>query len=324
MNGREVGAGSRRRQVASAAVAADARGGAVGGARPSGRQRFIPHARTGRRRDLIGVVAFDAVRYSTTVTMRGVEQAARSAGYGTCVVELDRPDDTGVAEAIGRLACQPVIGTVIIAPLTPAVTASRLHSAVPTVVVGVGTVGQVPVPTVDHALGARLAVEHLLDLGHETVWHLSGPQDWQQARHRADGWRAALVRAGRRIPPIMLGSWGAESGYEAGRLLADRADVTAVFCASDQQAMGMLRALCERRVRVPDDVSVVGYDGVPEGEYLTPSLTTVRQDFDGLGRSCLRTLLATIEQRELPAATGQPWTVPTLIVRASSGPPGVR
>ncbi|WP_244871958.1 substrate-binding domain-containing protein [Catellatospora sp. TT07R-123] len=253
--------------------------------------------------------------------MRGVEQAARRAGYGTCIVELARPDDVGMAEAIGRLARQPVVGTVIIAPLTPGVAAGILHSAVPTVVVGAGTFGHVQVPTVDHALGARLAVEHLLDLGHETVWHLSGPQDWQQARHRADGWRAALRQAGRRIPPIMLGGWGAESGYEAGRLLAERADVSAVFCASDQQAMGMLRALCERGVRVPDDVSVVGCDGIPEGEYLTPSLTTVRQDFDALGRSCLTTLLATIEQRELPTAAGCPWAVPTLVVRASSGPP---
>ncbi|MDI1460965.1 substrate-binding domain-containing protein [Catellatospora sp. KI3] len=302
---------------------ADGRSATMTGAAPVSRPLLALDG-SPRRPDLIGVVAFDAIRYGTAVTMRGVEQAARRAGYGTCIVELERPDDTGMAEAIRRLSRQPVVGTVIIAPLTPAVTTGSLRSAVPTVVVGAETAGPVQAPTVDHELGARLAVEHLLNLGHDTVWHLSGPQDWRQAQHRTDGWRSALERAGRSVPQVMVGNWGAQSGYEAGHRLVDRADVTAVFCASDQQAMGMLRALCERGVRVPDDISIVGYDDIPEAEYLTPSLTTVRQDFDGLGRSCLTTLLATIEQRDPLATAGQQWATPTLVVRASSGPPRTR
>jgi LacI family transcriptional regulator len=188
--------------------------------------------------------------------------------------------------------------------------------------------------------GARLAVEHLLSLGHETVWHVSGPRDWLEARDRVDGWRQVLEGAGRRVPPVVRGDWSPRSGYEAGRHLAGQPDVTAVFCANDQQALGMLRALHELGVRVPEDVSVVGFDDIPEAEYLSPPLTTVRQDFDEVGRRCLAALLDMLDARDsapsrdsgaagvsadagwpsVPA--GQPRVPPTLVVRASTAAPG--
>ncbi|GAA1661480.1 LacI family DNA-binding transcriptional regulator [Catellatospora bangladeshensis] len=274
----------------------------------------------GRRSRLIGVVSFDTLLYGPAATLLGLERAARRAGYGIRIVALEQLDRAGVAEAVDRLTEQSVDGVVIIAPLmTAAAAVHSLPTGVPAVVVESDTAGELPSVSVDQVAGARLAVEHLLALGHRTVWHVSGPQDWLEARDRVDGWRQALEAAGCRVPPMVSGDWSPRSGYEAGRLLADRPDVTAVFCANDQQALGMLRALHEQGRRAPEDVSVVGFDDIPEAAYLSPPLTTVRQDFDEVGRRCLAALLELFDGGG--PAVRHPRVPPSLVVRASSGPP---
>jgi DNA-binding LacI/PurR family transcriptional regulator len=117
----------------------------------------------------------------------------------------------------------------------------------------------------------------------------------------------------------VAGDWSAESGYRAGLELAEKPDVTAVFAANDQMAIGVLRALHEAGRAVPDDVSVVGFDDVPEAEYLIPPLTTVRQDFSAIGREAIAMLTAAIsgETDQVPSLID-----PQLIVRASTAPPG--
>jgi DNA-binding LacI/PurR family transcriptional regulator len=195
-----------------------------------------------------------------------------------------------------------------------------LPTGVPAVVVESTTAGELPSVSVDQVAGARLAVEHLLTLGHETVLHIAGPRDWLEARDRLDGWRLAVEMAGRPVPPVLTGDWSPRSGYEIGQSLADRPDVTAVFCANDHQALGLLRALHQRGVRVPDDVSVVGFDDIPESAYFSPPLTTVRQDFDEVGRRCVATLLELLDADPSTVPASPPPVKPTLVVRASSGP----
>jgi DNA-binding LacI/PurR family transcriptional regulator len=108
---------------------------------------------------------------------------------------------------------------------------------------------------------ARAATEHLLGLGHVTA--LTGPQRWYAAQDRLEGWRTALTAQGRAVPPVVEGDWSAASGYAAGRALAADRDVTAVFAADDGMAIDLVRALTEAGVRVPEDVSVVGFDDIP-------------------------------------------------------------
>jgi DNA-binding LacI/PurR family transcriptional regulator len=167
---------------------------------------------------------------------------------------------------------------------------------------------------------AGAATEHLLDLGHHTVHHLAGPQHWYAARDRLAGWRTALTARGRPQPPVVEGDWSAASGYAAGRELAADPAVTAVFAANDDMAIGLIRALTEVGRRVPDDVSVVGFDDVPVAAYITPPLTTVRQPFDAVAREGLERLVHAIEQphAQLPPAIEPPVE---LIVRASTSPP---
>jgi DNA-binding LacI/PurR family transcriptional regulator len=177
--------------------------------------------------------------------------------------------------------------------------------------------------TADSRGGARLATEHLLDLGHRTVRHIAGPTGWTSAERRAASWRETLEKAGAAVPEPLVGDWSADSGYELGRRLARDPDVTAVFASNDQMALGALRAFHEAGRRVPDDVSVIGYDDIPEAAHLLPPLTTIRTDFQEIGTRSLRLLLARIDGREAtgPAPEAVVSVIPArLIVRHSTGP----
>ncbi|HYN95332.1 MAG TPA: LacI family DNA-binding transcriptional regulator [Pilimelia sp.] len=272
-----------------------------------------------RRSRVLGVISFDTILFGPAATLLGIERAARTAGYGISIVTLERVDRTGMLAAVDALAGQWVDGVIIIAPQVAAAAALRsLPPGLPAVAVEAGHVAGLPAVSVDQVAGARLAVRHLLDLGHETVWHIAGPDDWLEARDRIDGWRSTLADAGRPVPPMISGDWSARSGYAAGLELAERPDVTAVFAANDQMALGLLRALQERGVRIPEGISVVGFDDIPEAEYLLPPLTTVRQDFDEVGRRSMATLLRLLDDGA--AAPGAP-VPPTLILRGSTAAP---
>jgi DNA-binding LacI/PurR family transcriptional regulator len=171
---------------------------------------------------------------------------------------------------------------------------------------------------VDQHAGAARATRHLLSLGHRTVWHLAGPANWIDAGGRAAGWRSVLAAEGREIPECLTGDWSARSGYEHGKRLAANPEITALFVANDATALGVLRALRERGRRVPEDVSVVGFDDVPEAPFFSPPLTTVRQNFGEVGRHAFQLLLDQIdgltpERRRI--------VEPELVVRESTSAP---
>ena len=285
------------------------------------RPNALARGLAGRRSRVLGVVSFDTILYGPAATLLGVERAARAAHYGVSIVTLEQLDHEGVGDALSALAEQSVAGVVIIAPFTNAAAALRsLPIGIPAVVVEAGTSGALPAISVDQIAGAQLAVRHLLDLGHETVWHVRGPQNWLEARDRETAWRSTLEAAGASVPPVFDGDWSARSGYQAGLRLAGDPRVTAVFCANDQQALGLLRAFHERDVRVPADVSVVGFDDIPEAEFMSPPLTTIRQDFDEVGRRCLAMLLDLLDSSAEGSPTLAPRVVPALVTRASTGP----
>ena len=136
-----------------------------------------------------------------------------------------------------------------------------------------------------------------------------------------DGWRQTLRDAGAAEPTVLAGDWSASSGYElGGQLAATEPGLTAVFCGNDTMALGVIRALAERGLRVPGDVSVIGFDDVPEAGYYLPPLTIVRQDFGVLGWQALSTL-ADRMSGAIPAGR-RVRVPPELIVRASAASPG--
>lgn len=278
-----------------------------------------------RRTQTLGVVAFDTTLYGPASTLFGIEDAARQAGYFINIVSLKTITRGSVTEALDYLTGQSVDGLIVIAPQRTAVEAlAALPGDIPTVAVEGGQAPDLPVVCVDQAAGAAAVTKHLLDLGHRTVWHVAGPLDWLEAEGRLQAWRDVLAQAGAPVPDVMYGDWSPRSGYAAGRELArrhaDHGDVTAVFVANDQMALGLLRAFREHGIDVPGQVSVAGFDDVPEAEFFPPPLTTVRQDFGAVGRHSISVLLDQI--MDGPRRPPPRVVVPaSLVVRASTAPP---
>jgi LacI family transcriptional regulator len=274
-----------------------------------------------KRSRSIGVLSFDAALYGPSSTLLGIQRAAQEERYAVSVVTLSEQDAPEVVRrAAGLLAEQSVDGVIVIAPSNAAANAVRdLPAGMPMVALEASFGNDMPVVVVDQLAGARLATEHLLGLGHRTVWHVTGPPDWPEAVQRIEGWRGVLAAAGVEPPPVVPGDWSAGSGYQAGRQLATTPGVSAVFAANDQMALGVLRALHEAGIRVPEQVSVVGFDDMPEAEYFLPALTTVRQDFDEVGRYGLRTMIGMLDGRG--PVTAETRVAPSLVVRASTAPP---
>jgi DNA-binding LacI/PurR family transcriptional regulator len=272
-----------------------------------------------RRTHTLGVISCDTDLFGPASMLYGIEQAA-AGSYFVSIASLPAIDHGAALDAVERLLGQGVEGVIVIAPSISAVAAlGGMPPEVPLVAVGCGTSAPLASVAVDNIAGARSATEYLLSLGHRSVHFVSGPQTSLDGRERAIGWQQALAAAGLTPPPALTGDWSSRSGYELGRRLAAQPDVTAVFCANDQMALGVLRAMAEHGRPVPDDVSVVGFDDLPEAAYFCPPLTTVRQDFDELGRRALRLL---VEKIAGASADGPQRPVSTeLIVRASAAPP---
>jgi DNA-binding LacI/PurR family transcriptional regulator len=275
-----------------------------------------------RRSATIGVIGSKSGFWGPSTVHRTIQAAGREAGYFVSSVNLQSLTREELVDAIDHLRGQGVEGIVLISATDDALEVARAqeHLGVPVVVVegdaskARWTVG------VDQVLGAELGTQHLIELGHTDIVHLAGPLDWTEARARLLGWQNAMYGAGLRPGQHIAGDWSAASGYEAGREIAARKDVSAVFCANDQMALGLMRALWEAGRDVPTGkrgVSVVGFDDIPESGYLIPPLTTVRQDFQAVGHRAIEILRAALGG--VPAPQGL--IRPELVVRASSGPP---
>jgi DNA-binding LacI/PurR family transcriptional regulator len=283
------------------------------------------------RSQVLGVITLHTSLYGPASALNALERAAYTAGYFLSVVTLRSTEPAAIKDAVDRLVAHGIEGAVVIAPVVSAKTLLRwIPVDLPLVVVegadlsdgaeashgadlaGAGIVG------VDQAVGARVATSFMLDQGHATVWHVAGPPEWLEAGRRVAAWRATLEAHGAEAPPPLRGDWSAKSGFEAGRMLARIPDLTAVFAANDAMAVGVLRALHEAGRKVPADVSVVGFDDVPEAAYFNPPLTTVRQDFDEVGRRSLNLLLGQIKAGA--RTRGQSIVSPTLVVRESAAP----
>lgn len=274
---------------------------------------------SGRTR-VLGVIVVSTVQYSSAALSSGIEAVAAERGYTvTTAAVANHAAPSAFALAFERLERQGAEGIILAAPM--AFTddeGMRLRAErTPTVQVEPDA-DALSAFTVDQALIARLATEHLLDLGHSNVWHVSGDDYWIESTERRRSWEAVLVERGIVPPPVIPGDWTPESGYRAGRTIAAIPDATAVFVGSDEMAFGLIRALHEAGRMVPEDVSVVSVDDIALAAYASPALTTVRQPFREVGRGAASRLIALIE--DTPVAD-LPDVRPTLITRASTAAP---
>jgi DNA-binding LacI/PurR family transcriptional regulator len=246
------------------------------------------------RSNVVGVVAQNTNLYGPSSMVQAIGEAALSADLSLTVGHVAGYDaTTATRRIVERLIQQGAAGLVFIAPVDAAAEAMELvPSGVPIVTVDGLPEWRSANVSVDQYTGGLMATRHLLEIGHRTVWHVAGPEQWHGSRAREDGWRAALTEYGAAAPPMPRAGWSAATGYQCGRMLARIPDCTAIFAANDHVALGIMRAMAEQGRRIPQDVSLVGFDDVPEAAYLHPALTTIRQDFAEIGRQALRLLQA--------------------------------
>ncbi|WP_121255742.1 LacI family DNA-binding transcriptional regulator [Nocardioides ferulae] len=270
-----------------------------------------------RRSGLVGVATWGTSHFGPQQTQLQLDLAAREAGFRLTTVAIRDLVIDDVREAVDELLEQGVEAVVLLLPHDSVVRfVQQVELGVPVVVVE-GDPSRTPLSVaVDNVQGARLATRHLLELGHHTVTHVAGPPGWAQTAARIEGWRTELEEWGRPVPPLRWGGdWSADSGFAAGSALAREREVTAVFTANDQMAMGLMAALREAGRRVPADVSVVGFDDLAESVYFDPPLTSVRQDFGELGRRSMSLVTRALAGEVGPVVD----LVPTqLVVRAST------
>lgn len=287
------------------------------GYRPNSSARALVTSRTWT----IGMVTVGSSLLGPVSHVHAVEAETRLAGYSLALVRTPEGDPRRVGEAVEDLLARNVEAIVISEPAEMTLPLRSTSLGVPVLVLddrdpeGEDWIAV----SSDVASGARQVTEHLLSLGHDRVWHVAGPDGWRTSSHRREGWCSALVAAGRDVPPVLVGDWSAASGYEAGRALAVREDMTAVFVANDEMAIGLIHAVEEAGLSVPDDVSVAGLDDADVSAYLHTPLTTVRQDFAGVAREGIARLLAAIDGH--PIDTKQVSVPVELVVRDSTAAP---
>ena len=271
----------------------------------------------------IGVILFTLATTGNSRTVEAIAGYAAQEGYAITLIPVAVPTQDGVLGAFTRLGELAVDGIIVIMEVHLLDAANlNLPPGIQVVVVDSDAGDRYPVVDTDQADGARQAVRHLLELGHETVWHVTGPAESFAGERRTQAWRRTLLEAGRTVPPVQRGDWTADSGYRAGLVLAAEPECTAVFAANDQMALGLLRAFHERGRTVPEDVSIVGFDDIPDSGSFIPPLTTVHQDFAEVGRRCVQGLLRQI--RDEPEGPGTVLVPTRLVLRASTAPPRTR
>src|SRR3984885_2955415 len=249
------------------------------GTRPSS---ALGHART------IGVLSLDPSPYGKANLLSGIQDVTRESDYCVSILSpaaLGRESVLGALERMRRMA---VDGVLVLAPQRAAIEMlAGAPGELPLLVLGSPYQDFLSAVTSDHYAAAATATSHLLELGHQSVFHIAGPLDGSEPGSRLAGWRDTLRAAGAEVPDAMIGDGSAEGGYELGRRLAP-----------------------------PGEVSVVGFGGAPEGEFFNPPLTTIRQNFTEMGRRGAELLQAEIEAGRLARVQE---TIPAeLILRAST------
>jgi DNA-binding LacI/PurR family transcriptional regulator len=270
------------------------------------------------RSKAIGVLCLDPSLYGKATLLAGIQQATRESDYCVCMVTSRVPSREALPGAVQTLRSLEVAGLLVLAPRVGEIEMlAGVAGEIPLVALEAPQQDVLCAVTSDHYAAGAAATRHLLELDHQSVFHIAGPADGPEPRSRLTGWRDALRAAGADVPGAMIGDGSPEGGYELGRTLAMRGDVTAVFVATDQMALGVLHAMSEARRRVPAEVSVVGCGGTPEAEFFNPPLTTIRQNFTEIGRRGAELLQAGIEAGRLAVVEE---VIPAeLIVRASTG-----
>jgi DNA-binding LacI/PurR family transcriptional regulator len=267
----------------------------------------------------IGALVYELLETGPSKIMQAASIRAREAGYLFDIVSLDPDDDGGIAEAISQMNQSELAGILAFTPTDRVVSALKQTSfSVPLSMESEASDWADEGGLRMGAAGVALMIDHLADLGHTNFFHIGGPEGWLAARGRSWAYHEALKRRGVHSVGEVAGDWSAQSGFDHILTMPLDLGITAVVAANDQVALGAISALESRGISVPRDISVVGFDDIPESRFFRPPLTTIRLDFEQQGRIAVNRLLAKIDGTPLPLASEV--SLPEIVIRESSGP----
>jgi LacI family transcriptional regulator len=276
----------------------------------------------------LGVVTAGLKYVGPSRTLSGITRGAEELGYGLLLKELASFSANNVHPLLQWFRSHHVDGILWAAPEIgdnrnwleelPA------EIDIPILFLTMENRADVSIVTIDNYFGGRLATQHLIGLGRKNIGHISGPLDWWEARQRKQAWEDTLAEADLQAGERMWveGNWSSRSGKLAiGDLLDKFPEMDAIFVGNDQMALSVLQTAAERGMRVPDDLAVIGFDGIPEAEFYSPPLSTVSQNQGELGRTAVQELVRIVDEKLQDENGIQPSQIslkPELIVREST------
>jgi LacI family transcriptional regulator len=275
-----------------------------------------------RRSFILEVITFGVETYIPRELIITMGRAAIEHGYSLIFTDIPSDDPQEESRLLAHLNSGLIDGAIITAPVKSQLfeNLSADPPYLPILQIRNPRGSAAPSVCIDQYHGSQLATRHLLDLGHRTIAEISGPLYYHEALTRHAAFLETLQAAGLTPAAVVEASeWMPPEGYLAAKELLERgATFTGLIIANDYLALGAIRALNERGLRIPQDVSIVGFDDAPDSAYYIPPLTTVKQDYDALGHQSIHYLVELIKDPDTPAH--QRVLMPQLIVRQSTLP----
>jgi DNA-binding LacI/PurR family transcriptional regulator len=268
----------------------------------------------------IGIIGYNTKLYGPASTMHALQSKARDMGYDAHVISLETLTQDSIIDAINEHSLSGVKGVIINVPYIQEFSISEINGInIPKVFVEGPTENNLHSVNIDQVLGSQRAVQFLIENGHKKIAHISGPRNWFETEQRVMGWESTLAKNELQASVLFEGDWSPQSGYNAACEIIKEGSSTAIFCANDQMAFGVYKAAYESKLEIGRDISIVGFDGLPESEFFIPGLTTISQDFDEMGRASLNMLHNMFSKNMIQK--NNILIKPKLVVRESVGSP---
>lgn len=277
----------------------------------------------GKTGHTIGLATSDLSLHAPSQIAAAIKSRAGEERFNVVISMTGQSGAAAARAAINNLLAQRVDGLIVNIPLQDEEAQSlvALCQEVPVLFLDVSPQLDANSVIFDPDQGAHLGVAHLLELGHREIALLAGPRSSVSARLRFEGWQQALAQQQLQATAVMEGDWSALSGYQqVTRLLNEGPQPGAILVANDQMALGALRAITEAGLKVPNDISVIGYDDTADSACFIPPLTTIKQDFRTLGKNSVARIVEMIQQPEAP--TRSELLPVSLVIRKTTAAPG--
>lgn len=276
----------------------------------------------------LGVVTAGLQHIGPSRTLNGITSAVEEAGYALLLKELPRFDAENVVPIFQALLSHHVDGIIwAVAEVGENrnwVDKESFELKVPIVHLAMEPKPNISTVSIDNYLGGRMAISHLLEQGYRHIGHISGPMDWWEARQRTQAWKDGLRAYGLEVREehCVEGNWSSMSGAQAlARLFEQYPEMDSIFVGNDQMALGVIQTACQKGLKIPEDLAIIGFDNIPESAFFCPPLTTIEQDQYALGKAAVEETIKMIKSGWHGLEPFEPKSImlaPTLVVRRSS------